>query len=171
MGRSKNEIEDTSKSGRRAKAGDPGQWIQEYIQGSKSAEEALFKINEILYAGEYESTRKHVRAPVAVDVKFTVGSNEYKGVSYTLSQKGVFIKFADPPPVKTEVLVELFLPDEEKTVKTKGKVVQSTPLGEASEKGSLSGMAVVFNRIKAEDRKRIDRVVKSRAREMKISGR
>ena len=70
---------------------DQGLQIQKYLGSSASPEEALFKINEILYSGQYETTRKNVRAPVSLAVDFKVGDNSYAATTYTLSQKGAFI--------------------------------------------------------------------------------
>lgn len=146
---------------------DPGLVFQEYLSTSNSPEEALFKINEFLHAGTFESTRENVRAPLSVPVAFKVDDKTQVGTSYTLSQNGIFIKCPHPPPVETQVKIDLQLPDQSDFIQAQGEVVQSISLEEAASKGSLFGMAVVFNKIKSEDRRRIDRAVRDFARQMK----
>ena len=108
-----------------------------------------------------------MRAPLSVPVAFKVDDKTQVGTSYTLSQKGMFIKCPHPPPVQTQVQIDLQLPDESDFIEVEGQVVQSISLEEAANKAALSGMAVVFKKIKPEDRKRIDRVVRAFARRMK----
>jgi hypothetical protein len=150
---------------------DQGRLIQEYLSHSGSAEETLFKINELLFAGNYESTRKHVRAPVSVPVIFRVGEVSYNSSTYTLSQKGAFIKYAEPPLKGTRLNIELFLPDGEPRVQAEGEVVQSAALNDAMRRADISGMSVVFKKIKPEDRRRIDKLVRSQARKIKSRAR
>jgi len=148
---------------------DPGRVFQEYLGASNAPEETLFKINEFLHAGKFESTRKNVRAPLSVPVAYKVDDNTFVGTSYTLSQKGMFVKCPHPPPVDTPINIELQLPDESEFIHAEGEVVHSIPLEDASQQTTISGMSVVFRKIKPEDRRRIDRVVKAFARRMKGS--
>lgn len=149
---------------------DLGRWFQEYIGGSKSPEEALFKINELLNAGKIENTRKNVRAPLSVPVTFKIGGKSHSASSYTLSQKGAFIKFPNPPKNGTVIEILLKLPDDGGDIRVEGEVVNSITMEDASKKGELSGMAVVFRKIGQEQRRRIDRLVRSHARRMRKAG-
>ena len=159
----------TKRGPKRRHKPDPGLVFQEYLGTSVSPEEALFKINEFLHAGKFESTRKNVRAPLSVPVAYKVDDNTFVGTSYTLSQKGMFVKCPHPPPVDTPINIELQLPDESEFIHAEGEVVHSIPLEDASQQTTISGMSVVFRKIKPEDRRRIDRVVKAFARRMKGS--
>jgi len=156
----------TKRGPKRRHKPDPGLVFQEYLGTSVSPEEALFKINEFLHAGKFESTRKNVRAPLSVPVAFKVDDKTQVGTSYTLSQKGMFVKCPHPPPLRTQVQIELQLPDESDFIQVQGEVVESIPLEEAARKSSLSGMAVVFGKIKSEDQRRIERAVRAYVRRM-----
>jgi len=140
---------------------DPGLQLQEYLRETSSAEEALFMINELLHAGQHQELRKNMRAPIALPVVFRLGAATYKSSSYTLSQRGIFIKFPEPPPEGTEIEMEFVLPDEGGPIRTRGEVVQSAGLAEAMKRASISGMSVVFSGISREDRRRIDKMVRS----------
>jgi len=156
-----------SANARRRKSSDPALKLQEYLSGSRSPEEALFKINEILYASQIQSTRKHVRAPITFPVTFHAGNDAAWGTCYTLSRKGMFIKCANPPATGSQIQLELGLPDGGGPIPVKAEVVHSSPLKAAAKNGSLSGMSVVFKRMKQDDRKRIDRLVRATARVLK----
>jgi len=146
---------------------DLGLWFQGYLGASQTPEETLFKINELLSAGHIESTRKNVRAPISVAVSFRIEGEVHITHTYTLSQRGLFLKWASPPPEGTRVEMEIHLPDSSEVVLAEGLVVNSVPLSEAAVKGALSGMAVVFDRIRAEDRRALDRLVRARARRIR----
>jgi hypothetical protein len=158
---------EASKALRRKRPKDPAVRLQEYLSSSRSAEEVLFKINELLYAPSGESTRKYVRAPVSVPVVFKIGDNSFSSTTYTLSQRGAFIKFTDPPPKSTRLVLELGLPDGGDAARMEAEVVQSAPLQEAMRRADVSGMSVVFKKMKPEDRRRIDKLVRARVRKMK----
>lgn len=157
-------METKTKSARRRE--DPGLKFQKLISSARSPEEVLFKINELLFMAEDSSTRKNVRAPVAVPVRYRVGGVAFSGITYTISREGLFIKSREPFPRDTLVELEIELPDVEETVAAEGMVVHCISLHDAKAKGGISGMALVFNRIKATDRRRLDRFVRSRAREI-----
>jgi hypothetical protein len=139
---------------------DPGLQLQEYLSRTASAEETLFMINELLFSGQNQGTRKNVRAPVSVPVTFRLGSTVHRASSYTLSQRGMFIKFPDPPVPGTVMELEFALPDNGEAIKTGAEVVQSADLEEAMKRSSISGMSVVFTDISREHRKRIEMVVR-----------
>jgi len=145
---------------------DPGLRMQEYLNGSTSAEETLFKINELLYSGEHENTRKNARAPVDLPVSFYIGGDRYESTLYTLSQKGAFIKHPDPPAQGTEIRIELEIGDGGGPIKATGEVLQSAAIDEAMKRASLSGMSVLFTRIGKDDRIRIDRLVRKQVKKM-----
>ena len=146
---------------------DPGIIIQEYIEGSSSPEETLFKINEILFADEIENTRKYVRAPLTIPVVFLVNGKTYTGATYTLSQRGMFIKHPSPPCSGETIPLAFEIPDEGGEIEVKAEVRNSFSIEEATEQGVLSGMSVVFKNISGKDRRRIDKLVKKLARQMK----
>lgn len=146
---------------------DPGRIIQEYLSDSSSPEEVLFKINEILFARQYESTRRYMRAPVALEVTFKVLGKTYNSSSYSLSQRGMFIKSPSPPPVGVDIEVDFTLPDGGGLVHAEGEVVHASALQQAMKQSSILGMSVVFRKIKPEDRRRIDKLVRSRTRKSK----
>jgi len=148
---------------------DPGLRIQRLLVRSDSPEEILFKINELLYEPPEGSTRKNVRVPVTLPVNYRVAGKDFSGLSYTLSQGGMFIKSPEPLPEDTVVEMTLTLPGEEKTIWIEGKVVERISPDKAREKSGISGMAVVFGKIKTVDQRRINRFVRSRARHMYTS--
>ena len=59
----------------------------------------------------------------------------------------------------------LTLPGEERSITIEGQVVHGVSLDEARAKSGVSGMAVAFRKIKTLDQRRIDRFVRSRARQ------
>ncbi len=154
------------KQGKRREEKDAGVWIQNYLGKSLSPEETLFKLNEILYADRHRGIRKNVRAPFPVQVSINIDGSVQKSTVYTLSQKGAFIKHPSPPPAGRIIDVYLTLPDEGPLISVKGNVVESIPIDKASAKGVLSGMSVVFTDVSATDRKRIDKLVKDKAKRM-----
>jgi len=158
------------KPARRRRDKDVGLWFQKYLSGSSSPEETLFKLNEFLNAGKFENTRKHVRAPVSVPVTFKFNNSVHKASSYTLSQRGAFIKCVDPPEAGKTVDLEIRIPDDSDAIEVKGRIVDSIPMELASRKGTLSGMAVVFRKLSAEDRRRIDKYVRAVAKRMRKTG-
>jgi len=145
---------------------DPGRRIQRLLVQSGSPEEVLFKINELLFQPGEGIARKNIRAPVSLPVNYRVAGRDYAGLSYTLSQDGLFIKSPDPFPKDTILDLELTLPGEDKPILIQAEVVHRTLLDEARLKSGISGMAVVFRRIRSLDQRRIDRFVRSRARQM-----
>lgn len=110
---------------------DPGLRIQRLLVRSDSPEEILFKINELLFEPGDTRPRKNVRAPVSVPVTCRVGDKEIGGLSYTLSQGGVFIKSPEPLPEATVVEMTLALPGEEKAIQIQGEVVHRISPDEA----------------------------------------
>ena len=152
------------KSSRRKRRDDLGLWFQDYLGASRTAEETLFKINELLASGRIESTRKNIRAPIPLAVSFRIDGEINITHTYTLSQRGLFLKWASPPPEGTRVEMEIHLPGGGGVVSAEGVVVNSVSMEEALGKGTLSGMAVVFDRIRPEDRHALERLVRSQAR-------
>ena len=144
----------------------PGFQIQRIFAHSNSPEEVLFKINEFLYNPDEGRTRKNVRVPISLPVNYTVGDKAFNGLSYTLSQEGLFLKSPEPLPEDTKVTLELTLPGEEKRIVIEGEVIHRTSLNEARQQSGISGMVVVFRKIKGQDQRRIDRFVRSQARRM-----
>ncbi len=71
---------------------EPEGLFKNYIEGAGTDEDTLFEINELLHAGKFDSTRKNVRAPLAIKVNFKIGNEEFLGESYTVSSRGIFIK-------------------------------------------------------------------------------
>jgi len=145
---------------------DPALQIQRLLAHCHSPEEALFKINELLYQSTEDSTRRNVRAPVSLPVSYRVGNREFNGLLYTLSQEGMFIKSPKPLPENTLLDLELILPGDEKTIAIEGEVVHRTSLDDARRRSGISGMTVVFRKIRGQDQRRIDRFVRSRARQI-----
>lgn len=145
---------------------DPGLRIQRLLGKSDSPEEILFKINELLYQAGEGNTRKNVRAPISIQVNYRVGRQDFSGLSYTLSRGGVFIKTARPLPESTVVELTLLLPGEEKAIPVEGEVINRISPDQAREKSGISGMAIRFLRIRSMDQHRIDRFVRSRARQI-----
>lgn len=160
-------LSEAKRISRRKQKRDPGIWLQEYLAGSASPEETLFKINELLHAGQIENTRKYVRAPLSAPVIFRLGESTAMGISYTLSQKGMFIKCPNPPAVGSRLQIGLALPDGGDALQLEAEVIQSNPLSKTARNSNLSGMSVVFRKISAEDRRRIDRLVRAHARRMR----
>ena len=163
------EISDTgaTKASRKKKTKDPGRLIVDYFSKPSSPEETLFMINEILFSGEHDNTRKHVRAPISVPVAYRANDKTHVSSSYTLSQKGAFIKSPEPLARGAKIEVEISLPDGGAPVRVDGEVVQSLPLEEARENANISGMSVVFRGIRQKDRQRIDKLVRARAKKIK----
>lgn len=145
---------------------DPGLRMQEYLAKSTSPEETLFKINELLFDGQGENIRKHARAPISVNVVFPLGGAKHYSTTYTLSQKGAFIKYPEPPPRGTAFELELLLEDGFPSIFVTAEVVQSETLEQALKRASLSGMSVVFTKIGREEKRRIDRVVRQSLKKM-----
>lgn len=145
---------------------DPLVKVQRLLARCQTPEEALFKINELLYQSTEESTRRNVRAPVSLPVSYRVGEKEFLGLSYTLSQEGMFIKSPQPLPENTLVALELNLPGQEKPIAIEGEVVHRTSPDDARRRSGISGMTVVFRKIKTTDQRRIDRFVRARARQI-----
>ena len=145
---------------------DPGLRIQRLLVKSDSPEEILFKINELLFEPGESGARKNVRAPISIPVTYRAGDKEMGGLSYTLSRGGVFIKSPEPLPENTVVEMTLTLPDEAQAILVQGEVVNRVSSDEAREKSGISGMAIVFRNIRTVDQRRIDRFVRSRARQI-----
>lgn len=140
---------------------DPSLQLQQYLGRQTSPETTLFLINELLNAAEHKELRRNVRAPIKVPVSFQLGSKVHKASSYTLSQKGMFIKFPHPPAAGTEMELSFELQDGGPPILARGEVVASAGLSEAMERAAISGMSVVFIKIAKDDRRRIDRVVRA----------
>jgi PilZ domain len=146
---------------------DPESLFKHYIEGSGTDEDILFEINELLHSGKYESTRKNVRAPLAIKVVFKTNGEEFTGESYTLSNRGIFIKHPSPPPVSTPVEVTFTIPSHKTPINVSGKVVQSTAIDEATKKRSLAGMSIVFDSIDPKSANNIDEMVKKKIKGIK----
>lgn len=157
----------SAKSRRRARRSDPGRWIQDYLGNSNTAEETLFKINELLHAGAFEDTRKTPRAPISFPVECRLQNQSFQGSCYTLSQHGMFIRCAMPPSPDSALELLLHLPDGGPALQVEGQVIQAKPYQEAVQDETLSGMSVVFTRIRPEDRRRIEKLVNAWSRRMK----
>lgn len=140
---------------------DPFLFLQNYLFSSDSPDEVLFKINEILYGEKAESTRRYDRAPISLPVTFEHNGARYKCASYTLSQMGMFVKCPDPPPVESDISMEIEMPEQEDDLNLEARVVYSNDLESAKKNASLSGMSVVFMKVSQKDRRRIQRLVKA----------
>ena len=160
-------VKPSKKSSRKKREDDLGHWFQEYIGDSRSPEETLFKINELLASGVIPNTRKNLRAPISITVSFKVDEEINVSRTYTLSSSGLFLKWPRPPALGAPIEMEIHLPDRGDVVAADGVVVQSVPMEVAAAKGILSGMSVVFNRIKSEDRRRLERLVRFHARRLR----
>jgi len=136
------------------------------LTGSSSPEEILFKINEMIYSQAGSYTRKNLRVPISIPISYQVRGKSFEGDTYTLSQDGVFIKTLEPLEENTLVSLRLNLPGEGREIEAEGRVINSTALKDALSSGGVSGMAVVFCKIKEVDRRRVHRFVKARARQM-----
>jgi hypothetical protein len=156
-----------AKTSRKRRAKDPARLIVDYFSKSNSPEETLFMINEVLFSSQHENTRKHVRAPISVPVSYKINNKTHVSSSYTLSQKGAFIKSPQPVAEGKKIEVELALPDGGDPVRVEGEVVQSLPFKEAREQANISGMSVVFHKMRQEDRRRIDKLVRAKAKKIK----
>ena len=141
--------------------------FEDLVDGLITNEDTLFGINEFLHSGNHQSTRKNVRAPLAIKVIFRIGNEEFLGESYTLSSQGIFIKHPSPPPVSTPIEISLNFPDHKHNITASGKVVQSTSIGEASKKGVLAGMSIVFDSIDSKSSSMIDEMVRNKIKRIK----
>ena len=149
---------------------DNGIRIQKYLTSSSSPEEMLFKINEMIYSQAGSSSRRNLRVPVSIPVSYRIGGDDFTGDTYTLSQDGLFIKTPEPLEKNTSISLKLNLPGDSKEIKAEGEVIDCMSPDDAVSGGALSGMAVVFHKIKQEDRKRIRRYVKARAKDLFKAG-
>ena len=140
---------------------DPSLQLQQYLGRQTSPEVTLFLINELLNTAEHKQLRRNVRAPINVPVSFRLGAAVHKATSYTLSQRGMFIKFPHPPAAGSELELSFELQDGGGPIRARGEVVASAGLSEAMERAAISGMSVVFTKIGKEERRRIDRVVRA----------
>jgi uncharacterized protein (TIGR02266 family) len=145
---------------------DSGIRIQDYLTVSQSPEEILFKINEMIYSQAGSDTRKNLRVPISIPVRYQVGGESFEGDTYTLSRDGVFIKTPEPPEENALVRLRMNLPGEDREIEAEGQVIKSTAFEDALSGGAVSGMAVVFSKIREVDRRKILRFVKARAKEM-----
>ncbi|MFO8057555.1 MAG: PilZ domain-containing protein [bacterium] len=140
---------------------DPILFLQNYLFSSHTPDEVLFKINEILFGEKAESTRKYDRAPISLPVIFEYNGGRQKCTSYTLSQMGMFVKCPHPPPVDSDIMMEIELPNQEDKLRLEARVVHSNDLEKARKDSSLSGMSVVFTNVSQKDRRRLQRLVKA----------
>jgi hypothetical protein len=157
---------ETKIKARRRRRKDDGLKIQQYLTKSSSPEEMLFKINEMIFTQAGKSSRKNLRVPVSVPVTYNVKGNNFKADTYTLSQDGLFVKTSNPADKNSLISISLQLPDESSEIEAEGEVISTTLPDDALSMGGLSGMTVVFRKIKQGDRKKINRYVRSKAKEL-----
>lgn len=140
--------------------------FQNLFVRSKDPEELLFKINEFINSQRISSTRKNIRVAVSIPVVYWVNDEEIISSTYTLSKQGMFIKTSNPLDVNSKLELIIKLPTTNEIIKAEGEVLSSISPEEATEKGGIAGMAVIFRKIKQKHQKELEKFVRTRLKEV-----
>ena len=106
-------------------------------------------------AGRPEERRRSPRAPIVVRVDYSTVDDFFSEFTHNINEGGMFIETENPPELDSVVHLQFALPGEMEPVKTSARVVRVAPAGSAE----LPGMAVEFEKMDAETRSRINRIV------------
>lgn len=86
--------------------------------------------------------RVHVRAPVRLDVEFTLAGRAARGTCFNLSQGGMFVATERPGPPGTEIGLRFTLPSVSAPLSVRARVAWKAR--QETEAGVVSGMGVEF---------------------------
>ncbi len=106
--------------------------------------------------------RKHKRIPLSFPLRISIPDigKFTEAHAKDLSEGGMFIPMASPPPEGSAVRVEFYLESAGKTIQAEGRVVRS--VGEAT--AATPGMAIAFRGLGKDGRRLIELVVERYSR-------
>ncbi len=101
--------------------------------------------------------RRTDRAGVTVRIDYATVDEMFSEFTRDINEGGLFIETEKPHQPGTEVSMQFHLPGSSETLQTVGRVVR---VSNGSESGP-PGMGIEFDELTAEDRSKIDRIVRS----------
>jgi uncharacterized protein (TIGR02266 family) len=100
--------------------------------------------------------RRAPRAPVTVRVEYATVDAFFTEFSRNINEGGMFVETDRPLALEERVFLQFRLPGSVRPVKVSGRVVRVS----AGEGDELRGMAVEFDRLRPDDRRRINDLVR-----------
>lgn len=101
--------------------------------------------------------RRAGRSALTVRIDYATVDEIFSEFTRDINEGGLFIETEKPHLPGTEVSMQFHLPGTDEVVETIGRVVRVSRGGT----GAPPGMGIEFDELKPDDRKRIDRIVRS----------
>jgi uncharacterized protein (TIGR02266 family) len=101
--------------------------------------------------------RRDDRVDMTVRIDYATVDELFSEFTRDINAGGLFIETEKPPQPGTEVSMQFHLPGSEEALSTLGRVVRVAP----GAVGSPSGVGIEFDELTAQDRVKIDRIVRS----------
>ena len=122
---------------------------------SMQAEDAWFGA-EIEGGSDSSDRRRSARSPLTVRVDYGTVDELFSEFTRDINEGGLFIETDKPHAPGTEVTMQFQLPGSRDALQTVGRVVRVT----AAALGRPGGMGIEFDELTAEDRRKIDQIVR-----------
>lgn len=120
-----------------------------YITKSALVDEILFRVNQVFHLG-MDNSRKHPRLLMSLPVDYRINGSQISNYSSNFSAGGIFIRTIDPAPPDSDIRLSFRIPDLNKVVQAKGRVIWNNEYETYRKKSCLPGMGVEFLDIDAE---------------------
>ena len=112
-----------------------------------------------------EEKRTSPRIETNIDIMFRESGAFIKSYMLNVSNGGLFLKTENPLPIDSLVTLRIKLPGETEVMEVQGCVVWSNP--KFKNNAFPAGMGIQFNKMKPDDRKKIDEFVEKYKKEIK----
>lgn len=106
---------------------------------------------------EAEDRRRADRARVTVRIDYATVDEMFSEFTRDINEGGLFIETEKPHAPGTEVSMQFHLPGSPEVLQTIGRVVRVS----SGNTGSPAGMGIEFEELTADDRVKIDRIVRA----------
>ena len=107
-------------------------------------------------AASSSDRRKSVRADLVVRVDYQTVDQLFSEFARNVNEGGIFVETESPQPLGTEVSLQFRIPGNDEPLQTRGMVVRLS----TGEGGEPPGMGIEFDDLDANDRQRINRLVR-----------
>jgi uncharacterized protein (TIGR02266 family) len=101
--------------------------------------------------------RRSGRASLTVRIDYSTVDEMFAEFTRDISEGGLFIETEKPHPAGTEVSMQFHLPGSDEILQTVGRVARVSN----GASGSTPGMGIEFDELTAEDRRKIDEIVRA----------
>lgn len=137
--------------------GDAADGSKTRVAELRTGEAPNFAIRAAAVDDEDDERRRTGRAGVTVRIDYATVDEMFSEFTRDINEGGLFIETEKPHQAGTEVSMQFHLPGSQEVLHTLGRVVRVS----SGDVGTPSGMGIEFDELTAEDRVKIDRIVRA----------